>query len=556
MSLFRDLSIGRKFLLAFGLESLLCATLGLIALVGLITINHATSKLADTALPSAQHLNQMRVALQLARRGDMGIMLCTTQDCLTYYQKRRAAIWPSFDKAYQAYITLPVDPAERSLVDAVHSDFQAYVEQSNATVALMMAGQKEQAGAKLVGADAAAYRRADDEINKALDLNTASNQADCVTAGSAYRTARLWLLAVFGCTLLAGILIGRALTRSIAPPLIEATEVLEAVAARDLTHDIHPSGTDEIGRLGFALATAMETMRSLLSTMGQGVETVSAAATELSISAEKSSDDAQMECDRSNQIANASHEMASSVAEVSQNAELANASSQEAARTASAGGEAIGRTVERMRNINEFTSQTVEKMESLNRRSSEIDSVVSTIREISEQTNLLALNAAIEAARAGEHGRGFAVVAGEVRRLAERTKSATGEIAGTIQAIQNETRQTLSLIEGGANHAAEGMKESEEARQVLDQIVEHAHSSEQQIALIAAAATQQAAASGEISESISAISQLSGEVSAAATDTRQASKQLSKLASDLESSIATFRFDKAASGGHPHTQEA
>jgi uncharacterized protein YukE len=124
---------------------------------------------------------------------------------------------------------------------------------------------------------------------------------------------------------------------------------------------------------------------------------------------------------------------------------------------------AVERISSNLQKMSEKTVETASSVDHLNERTNQIGGIVQLIKEIADQTNLLALNAAIEAARAGEQGRGFAVVADEVRKLAERTSTATSEISRLVGSIQEETSAVKALVEVSPQQAEEFHKDGQQA---------------------------------------------------------------------------------------------
>jgi methyl-accepting chemotaxis protein len=424
------------------------------------------------------------------------------------------------------------------------------MELSDRASALMTAGKVGDALDLLMSdATVAQFNAVITTMGEDLNLNAkyGTTESTAVTS-SASRSAWINVAATLLIVLLCAVT-GVFLTREIAPRIGRLKNAVEAMAAKDLTASIRVSGSDEIGQLGEAFNTSVVSMREVLQSVAQGANTLSSATTEISARSVQTAGNARTESSKVNQIATAAQEMTATIGEISHNAESAAAASRISAETADQGGAVMQAAATTMEKIAAATSSVSEKMSSLARRSEEIGKVVNVIQEISEQTNLLALNAAIEAARAGEHGRGFAVVAGEVRRLAERTKGATEEIAGTIRSIQDETRETLEVMNESRSAVESGMEETARARQSLEAIIESSKQVEHQINLIATAATEQTAASGEISESAGQISQLTTESAQGAEEAVEALKNLASLASDLDGMIRQFTLEEDRQSG-------
>lgn len=147
------------------------------------------------------------------------------------------------------------------------------------------------------------------------------------------------------------------------------------------------------------------------------------------------------------------------------------ASAQEAASQSDSNRRNFEQTSANLKIMLERMTVATANVERLNQRADEIGGIISLIRAVADQTNLLALNAAIEAARAGEAGRGFAVVADEVRKLAERTATATAEISTLVTAIQDETTTAKTTMELGASEAGRYSEESIKSMECMQHLL-------------------------------------------------------------------------------------
>ena len=199
-----------------------------------------------------------------------------------------------------------------------------------------------------------------------------------------------------------------------------------------------------------------------------------------------------------------------------------------------------------MRIIADSVSSTAKKVEGLGKSSDQIGRIIGVINDIADQTNLLALNAAIEAARAGEQGRGFAVVADEVRKLAERTTTATKEIAEMIRTVQEETKIAVAAMEEGNKQVEEGVSTIARAGDSLKEIIHMSEEVGEMVTHIATAATDQSSATEEINNNMEQIAKLVKESADGAQQSAQACQDLSGLALDLQKLVSKFR---VAEGG-------
>lgn len=332
------------------------------------------------------------------------------------------------------------------------------------------------------------------------------------------------------------------LFNQVANPLRTAMDTLTRIQ-RDLNFTLRADvkQQDEIGLTLNAVNRLLDTLQQTFTEFSVGSLQIKSTAESLSQAAQHLASSANQANDATSLIAAGVEEMTVSITDISQRTQETSRITNESGQLATEGGRTIERTVHAINEIADSIRQASAEVIALGEGISRIGGVVNVIRDVAGQTNLLALNAAIEAARAGESGRGFAVVADEVRKLAERTAQSTQEISATVEAIQQESNNTVSRMHLVEEKVSQGVTMATESGVIIAEIRSASHRVMEQVGEITNAIREQSSAAESIAHQVEQIAQVVQQTSSTAEETSAAAEELNVTTESIHQQISRYR---------------
>jgi len=541
------ISIRAKIISVVAFLLVVMAGMGLLAVMKMRTINANTVDITTNWMPSVRVIGDLRAGVITYRNVIREHMLAETLEEKLAAEKTLATVVEANTKFRKSYEGMIASPEERALYSEWSKKWEEYKNGTQEVMALSRrdankiphdAHELDSKTVNKIGLEADAI------LAKDIELNTKGGDQAAADAADTFYYAFMLVAIILGAAVISGISVGFYLVRDVSSGINSIIQPMQALGKGDLSAEVpHRGEKTEIGAMADVLQIFKEALiakkaadeaaaadaeakiergrrvdnitREFETMIGEIVQTVSSASSQLEASASTLTATADRSQRLATTVAGASEEastnghsvasatekMASSVGEISRQV-------QESARMA---GDAVGQA-----------RATTERVSELSKAASRIGDVVELINTIAGQTNLLALNATIEAARAGAAGRGFAVVASEVKALAEQTAKATGEIGQQISGIQAATNDSVGAIR--------------EISSTIERLSEISSA-------IAAAVEEQGAATQEIARNVQQAAQGTQQVSSNITDVQRGATETGTASSQVLSAAQMLSND-------------
>lgn len=510
MDFLRNLKTRSKLFLSFTVLIVFVLGLGVLSINRIGEMKTMLQTLyADRFVPAVD-LGKINNNLAFIRIGALQVMNETDKAKKQEIWNKAAEAEQETNRLIEKYGATYMVEEEQKVFNEMKAAWLSYNDSRIVTYKLAIGGENDKAKHNALTDAGPKFSVLDGKIVRLIEVQDEVGQALNKEADADYAFTRNAVIIATVLSISIGAALALVLTTLIAKPLAEVTSVANKLADGDLTIDIDARGGDEIGQLTVAFRNMVGKLREVVADVRAVSDNVASGAQELSSGAQQISQGATEQAASIEETSSSMEQMSANIRQNSDNAQQTEKIAQKSATDAKESGQAVTETVVAMK---------------------EIASKISIIEEIARQTNLLALNAAIEAARAGEHGKGFAVVASEVRKLAERSQTAAGEIS---------------------HLSASSVQIAEKAGEMLAKLVPDIQKTSELVQEITAASAEQNSGADQINKALQQLDQVIQQNASGAEELASTSEELSSQSEQLQKSITFFKIagSGAASGSN------
>ena len=586
------MKLSSKLIATATILTLLSIVIGSISIYEMSKIHTSTQALSKNWWPTIQLVGELNGLVNEYRRNELVHILATDSKLKSEYEQKIIDIGKLIQSKIKEYEPLITEQEERSNFPKFLEAWNSYLDIHRKVEVLSEENKTEEATKLILGEARNHYINSLKFLSILIDVNNKGGTKSAEEGESAYETGKSLILVLLTISILIAICISTFLIKGVNKQLGEdpgylqsiATEIAdgnlnvtfktfqgyggeygvlikmvknlkdkiaeadsksaeaakEAQAAREAT-ELADEATKKAERAkAEGMLQAAEQLESV-------VEIVTSASEQLSAQIEQSSRGTEEQTNRIGETATAMEEMNATVMEVAKNASNAASTADQAKVKAEEGSKVVSQVVQGIEQVQHQSEEMKNDMGNLGKQAEGIGQILNVISDIADQTNLLALNAAIEAARAGEAGRGFAVVADEVRKLAEKTMTATKEVGAAIRGIQEGTKKNIDNVERSGKRIEEVTKLANNSGESLREIVSLAEVTTDQVRSIATASEEQSSASEKINRSIEDVNRVSIETADAMRQSAQAVGELANQAQVLKRLIDEMKSESGSS---------
>ena len=428
----RDIRIGQRLTLGFGLVIALLLMLATLALARIGSLNGEIAAMVGETYPRTVVANQMKSDLNELSRSMLSILVMSDADQIKGELANIQKVSQLHDEHIAQLKQRVTDAEGVELLKQIVALRERAAKAQKSFVTLVESDAKDDAMTKYLFSVRPGQTKYFAALDQLIEQQNRHMEAAGTSSAEVARKTSVFILALTAAATVISVLVGTLTTRSITRPLNRAVDVAQRVARGDLSSRIETRSQDETGQLMQALRDMNNGLKQIVGDVRQGTEAITTASEEIATGNLDLSSRTEQQASSLAQTSSSMSQLTNMVRLNADNARVANELASTASSVAEQGGEVVARVVDTMGAIDSSSRKIVD--------------IIGVIDGIAFQTNILALNAAVEAARAGEQGRGFAVVAGEVRTLAQRSASAAKEIKQLIDESVDQVARGSHLV--------------------------------------------------------------------------------------------------------------